>query len=106
MTDGVYCWPEGLAHYINEHDVRLPAEFVAHVRKSHHLLSAAPRPTFDHVGQRDRSWPDSQFGAPIWQPEDVSSYSTSDSAWDVPVDDTWWQSQTGASPADVEATES
>jgi hypothetical protein len=31
LTDGVYIWPEGLAHYVLEHSVRLPAEFVAHV---------------------------------------------------------------------------
>jgi len=32
FTDGVYQWPEGLAHYVYDHDVRLPAEFVAHAR--------------------------------------------------------------------------
>lgn len=31
FTDGVYVWPEGLAHYVQEHSVRLPAEFLAHV---------------------------------------------------------------------------
>ena len=31
ITDGVYCWPEGLAHYVNDHEVRLPDEFVTHV---------------------------------------------------------------------------
>lgn len=30
-TDGVYAWPEGLAHYIDEHDVRLPLQIVQHV---------------------------------------------------------------------------
>jgi hypothetical protein len=29
-TDGVYQWPEGLAHYVREHSVRLPSEVVAH----------------------------------------------------------------------------
>jgi len=28
LTDGTYCWPEGLAHYILEHNLRLPAEVV------------------------------------------------------------------------------
>lgn len=32
LTDLVYLWPEGLAHYVEEHGVRLPGEFVAHVR--------------------------------------------------------------------------
>ncbi|MEU8103997.1 hypothetical protein AB0C18_09750 [Nonomuraea muscovyensis] len=31
FTDGVYVWPEGLSHYLKEHGVRLPSEFVAHV---------------------------------------------------------------------------
>lgn len=31
LTDGVYLWPEGLAHYVDEHAVRLPNEFVTHV---------------------------------------------------------------------------
>jgi hypothetical protein len=29
-TDGVFAWPEGLAHYVDEHEVRLPQEFVDH----------------------------------------------------------------------------
>lgn len=31
LTDGTYVWPEGLLHYVVDHDVRLPTEFVAHV---------------------------------------------------------------------------
>ncbi|MDD9940869.1 MAG: hypothetical protein OXU20_07535 [Myxococcales bacterium] len=31
LSDGVYIWPEGLAHYLVEHGVRLPQEFVDHV---------------------------------------------------------------------------
>lgn len=31
LTDGTYLWPEGLAHYVLDHDVRLPQEFVEHV---------------------------------------------------------------------------
>ena len=33
LTDGVYLWPEGLAHYVREHGVRLPQEFAEHVRR-------------------------------------------------------------------------
>lgn len=37
-TDGVYIWPSGLAHYVEEHGVRLPHEFVAHaLRRSEEL---------------------------------------------------------------------
>lgn len=29
-TDGTFRWPEGLAHYVAEHEVRLPPLFVDH----------------------------------------------------------------------------
>jgi hypothetical protein len=32
LTDGVYLWPRGLAHYVRDHSVRLPDEVVAHVK--------------------------------------------------------------------------
>ena len=28
LTDGVFVWPEGLAHYVRDHAVRLPASFI------------------------------------------------------------------------------
>lgn len=31
MTDGTYVYPEGLVHYIEKHDVRLPLDFVNHI---------------------------------------------------------------------------
>ncbi len=31
LTDGTYCWPVGLAHYLEKHDVSLPRRFVEHV---------------------------------------------------------------------------
>jgi hypothetical protein len=31
LTDGAFVWPEGLAHYVECHSVRLPERFVAHV---------------------------------------------------------------------------
>lgn len=31
LTDGTYIWPEGLAHYVLDHSIRLPDEFVHHV---------------------------------------------------------------------------
>jgi hypothetical protein len=30
LSDGVWVWPEGLAHYVADHGVRLPPAFVAH----------------------------------------------------------------------------
>jgi hypothetical protein len=31
MTDGVYVWPEGFAHYLIAHEVKPPVEFIQHV---------------------------------------------------------------------------
>jgi hypothetical protein len=31
LTDGTFVWPEGFAHYVEEHAVRPPQEFVDHV---------------------------------------------------------------------------
>lgn len=40
LTDGVYVWPEGLAHYLKNHHLRLPEPFVVHcleyARTAHH----------------------------------------------------------------------
>jgi hypothetical protein len=40
-SDGVYLWPEGLAHYIRRHNVRLPATVIEH------LLCALRSPDHD-----------------------------------------------------------
>jgi hypothetical protein len=39
LTDGTYYWPEGLAHYLEKHQVSLPRRFVDHV-----LLGRKVRP--------------------------------------------------------------
>jgi hypothetical protein len=31
LTDGVYVWPNGLAHYVAQHSVRLPRQVVDHI---------------------------------------------------------------------------
>lgn len=31
LSDGTFVWPDGLVHYVDRHDVRLPERFVAHV---------------------------------------------------------------------------
>ena len=41
VSDGTYIWPEGLAHYVREHSVRLPVEFVEHVRSRRRELEEA-----------------------------------------------------------------
>ncbi len=52
LTDGVWIWPEGLAHYVACHDVRLPAEFIEHARANGFQT---PTPVFedDAVGDFD-----------------------------------------------------
>jgi hypothetical protein len=30
LTDGKYVWPEGLSHYVREHHIWLPEQFVEH----------------------------------------------------------------------------
>lgn len=41
LTDGKYVWPEGLAHYIAEHAVRPPEDFIQHATGSLRALRAA-----------------------------------------------------------------
>ncbi len=48
FTDGVFQWPEGLAHYVLEHSVRLPAEVVQHAIATADAGSA--------VGRVDAVW--------------------------------------------------
>jgi hypothetical protein len=31
LTDGTYVWPSGFSHYIREHNVRPPDDFIQHV---------------------------------------------------------------------------
>lgn len=40
LTDGTFLWPEGLAHYVRDHDVRLPTAFVEHVAREADRLSS------------------------------------------------------------------
>lgn len=34
LSDGIYYWPEGLVHYIEQHQVKLPKKFLRHVKKN------------------------------------------------------------------------
>ncbi|MER6401026.1 hypothetical protein ABT263_34055 [Kitasatospora sp. NPDC001603] len=47
LTDGRYLWPEGLAHYVLGHGVRLPAEFLDHIERRSRALEDL---------ERDDSW--------------------------------------------------
>eukprot|EP00904_Undaria_pinnatifida_P009632 jgi/Undpi1/579/HiC_scaffold_10.g04043.m1 len=41
LTDGTYVWPEGLAHYLSEHAVRPPDDFIAHALANLQALRSA-----------------------------------------------------------------
>lgn len=38
LTDGEWIWPEGLAHYVEKHQIRLPDSFVASMQKNSWLV--------------------------------------------------------------------
>ncbi|MEO6595420.1 MAG: hypothetical protein ABIP94_11770 [Planctomycetota bacterium] len=48
LTDGTFVWPDGLSHYINRHEVRLPPRFVAHVLSRNAVIAPfePPEPCF------------------------------------------------------------
>jgi hypothetical protein len=41
-TDGTWFWRHDLAYYLGKYHVSLPAEFVNHVRESHHEVPKVP----------------------------------------------------------------
>jgi hypothetical protein len=43
-TDGTYLWPSGLSHYVTDHLVKLPDEFVQHVQA---VLASNEKATVD-----------------------------------------------------------
>lgn len=45
LTDGTYVWPDGLVHYVIEHDVRLPGWFVSHAHDTIDAFEEADRST-------------------------------------------------------------
>jgi hypothetical protein len=47
LSDGTFVWPEGLRHYVIEHQVRLPDRFIDHVFARIEALETA---------QREESW--------------------------------------------------
>ncbi len=42
QSDGTYAWPEGLAHYVEAHGVRLPGLFVEHALQRIEALEQRP----------------------------------------------------------------
>lgn len=55
LSDGVWLWPEGLAHYVREHHIALPPAFLAHAAQG----LAAPRldpASLNDASQSDAVW--------------------------------------------------
>lgn len=104
LTDGIYFWPEGLAHYLNEHELRLPPEFVKHALAFPKLLAEFADPEFDHLGQRLPGWAGGTaesvalLGLSVnpGEPSDAIAAERTDWSWVdrpsgwVEVDPTWW----------------
>jgi len=99
FTDGTYLWPEGLAHYVREHSVKLPAEVLAHVRRR-----------YDELGPLDanRDW-SAEYPDPNFFPGDRVDYvrknfpeqfADFEHEWDgmepLFVDRDWWPKVTRA----------
>ena len=34
QTDGIWIWPEGLVHYVEDHNIRLPSEFIDTMKRN------------------------------------------------------------------------
>ena len=66
LTDGVYLWPQGLAHYVDEHAIRLPEEFVEHVPAS--TRTCPQKPTGGWVNTRPTDASTIRSGRPDRRP--------------------------------------
>jgi hypothetical protein len=71
LTDGTYVWPDGLAHYLEQHSVRLPQPVEAHflTERSAGDVASLDRTVEGETGdarQEDESWWLS-LGSPTWE---------------------------------------
>ena len=74
LTDGTYCWPEGLTHYIMEHQVRLPDEIVRHILSQSKFPSKKAAQAVEGI-ETDTTWWQQQQG---WCPASSSFLSGDD----------------------------
>jgi len=56
FTDGQWIWPAGLSHYVREHGVALPQEFIADVLNADNdrRLSGRPQPSWNWFARAER----------------------------------------------------
>lgn len=91
LTDGCWAWPEGLAHYVENHDVGLPEDFVARSRQGQ-----GARPEWVDSFQPEH-WLEggSESFVPFRVPEENPAWRLSDEEWLE-----WSAANTAARPAD------
>jgi hypothetical protein len=56
LTDDVWCWPSGLAHYVEQHQIKLPDEFVAHAESADWQPPHVDEPDVNYDLTFWRSW--------------------------------------------------
>ena len=56
LCDDVWCWPEGLAHYVETHGIRLPVEFVTHAAERGFAPAQAVKGQFTRDHEFWRTW--------------------------------------------------
>ena len=61
LTDGVWVWPEGLSHYVEAHSVRLPDEFIDHMRSQDWRMRSDPITLWVERAADDRPGMDATF---------------------------------------------
>lgn len=80
--DGVYLWPEGLAHYVREHSVKPPDKVLVHIRRR------------SEAADRDRV---AEYTDRVFWPEGVAlGHERGDEVETLVVDHVWWQKVTSA----------
>ena len=94
FTDGVYLWPEGLAHYVREHSVKPPEEVINHIRRRYDEAES-----LDPAGDWSTEYEDRVFwpeGAEL--PADALAYFERhpDEIETLVVDFDWWRTVTSA----------
>lgn len=64
LSDGYYRWPEGLVHYVETHHIKLPDEFIQHVKssKGHSLERLRRIKSHQHPEDNELEWWSSQKG--------------------------------------------
>jgi hypothetical protein len=56
QSDGIWLWPEGLVHYVQDHDIRLPDQFLSHIRNRGYCPSPTEETPIDFRWHSTRFW--------------------------------------------------